>query len=259
MVLKWNEMPRVPPAVDVVLHLHGYSGARQNMILTREKEPFSGLDFSDPDNPAAPGRRRPTLAILPRGNYFGGESASGYNFPELVKPGAAIVLIEYALEQFGMSVGAATKPSYDRIIATAHSGGGSALMEILRSLDPNELHVFDATYSDPASLIDWARTRVSRDIAALEDGSGRHVAQYMSTIGGALRVLYRAGSGTEAGAREVHRALLTAIPAPPRLGTYLGDWYRVEATTEAHGTIPRRYGWRLLANSSATLSQSAAR
>ena len=68
--------------MDVVVHLHGYSGRREKMTLVRDKEPASGLDFTDPADPSARGRTRPTLAVLPRGHYFGGNSGAGYSFPE---------------------------------------------------------------------------------------------------------------------------------------------------------------------------------
>jgi hypothetical protein len=54
------------------------------MDLVREMEPRSGLDLADPANPATAGRTTPTLLTLPRGNFYGGRSGHGYDFPAQV-------------------------------------------------------------------------------------------------------------------------------------------------------------------------------
>lgn len=83
LVLRWGAMPR-SATVDFVVHLHGHSDCGQCMDLVREMEPRSGLDLADPANPATAGRTTPTLLILPRGNFYGGRSGHGYDFPALV-------------------------------------------------------------------------------------------------------------------------------------------------------------------------------
>lgn len=228
LVLKWNSMPRTGP-VDIVVHLHGYSGRRDKMNLLRDKEPASGLDFADPANPSTPGSNRPTLAVLPRGHYFGGNSGAGYSFPELVKPNGLKKLIASALEAFNARTGASI--SQGKLILTAHSGGGAALMAILKHTDPDEVFTFDALYSDPSALIQWARRRH-------QAGSG------------ALRVIYRSGEPTARNSLRVATALkgLGSLPA-----------FRVEATRTAHNDIPRRFGWRLLADPAADLANATAR
>ena len=61
LFLRWNEMPRDLAAIDVVVHLHGFSQQGGEMPLS-EKVRRSGLDLS--------GRNRPALALLPRGNWI---------------------------------------------------------------------------------------------------------------------------------------------------------------------------------------------
>jgi hypothetical protein len=225
LVLTWNAMTG-PPAVDTVVHLHGYSGRGRAMSLVRDKEPISGLDFADPATPASAGRRSPTLLILPRGNFAGGRSGMAYTFPALLPPGALAALITDALARFGAQTGVHAPAG--RLILTAHSGGGAALMAILRHTDPDEVHAFDALYTDPMPLIEWARRRAVRP-------------------GGALRVLYRAGEGTARNSERVHRALAGLDRTR----------YRVERATVGHNAIPRRFGALLLADPTAALSDTA--
>src|SRR5205807_7454814 len=61
LFLRWNEIPRAAAAIDVVVHLHGFSQQGGEMQLS-EKVRRSGLDLS--------GRNRPALALLPRGNWI---------------------------------------------------------------------------------------------------------------------------------------------------------------------------------------------
>ena len=190
------------------------------MDLVRDMEPRSGLDLVDPAHLPVAGRTTPTLLVLPRGHFYGGRSGHGYSFPALQLPGAMAVLVDDALRRFAAAAG--VQATRGRLILTAHSGGGSALMAIMRYLDPDEVHTFDALYADPAPLIAWARRR---------EASGA----------GAMRVLFRRGRGpprTAFGSTAIRRP-------PPR--------FRVEQTTVPHIAIPRTFGWRLLANPAANL------
>ena len=214
-------MPRATTTVDVVVHLHGFSGRGPRMNLVDDKEPRSGLDLVDPAHPATPGRRGPTLLVLPRGHFHGGTSGHGYSFPALTPPGALSRLVDDALRRFTAETG--VRATRGKLILTAHSGGGAALMPILRHLDPDEVHTFDALYTDPAPLIAWSRKRRAA-------GSG------------ALRVLFRPGEQTAANSLRVAAALGPGSPS-----------FRVERTRVVHNDIPRTYGWRLLADSTADL------
>src|SRR5258707_13765766 len=87
LLLRWNAVPLAAEAIDVVVHLHGFSQQGAAMPLA-EKVPRSGLDLS--------GRTRPTLALLPRGNWL---RHSWYDFPALLD-GGLDRLVDYALQQF---------------------------------------------------------------------------------------------------------------------------------------------------------------
>jgi hypothetical protein len=247
LILAWNDMSATLDAVDVVVHLHGYSlskGARLN--VARDLKVRSGLDWSDPagkDN--RPGRIRPTLALLPRGHFFGGASGRGYSFPALTAAGGLQQLINFGLERLSTSLGFG-RLKCNRLILTAHSGGGAALLSILGNVNPNEVHVFDGLYQNADALVRWAGHRIARDLSALAQNVS--VAErYMAEQGGALRVLY--GAGTAQNSRAVAEALRKAIPT----GSPLRRWYRVERTATAHLQIPPAYGWRLLADAAADL------
>jgi subtilisin family serine protease len=45
LVIRWNAMAAAPDRVDVVVHLHGFSGLGPAMRIDRHKLPASGLDF----------------------------------------------------------------------------------------------------------------------------------------------------------------------------------------------------------------------
>src|SRR5207237_9344319 len=106
LFLRWNAVPKAAAAVDVVVHLHGFSQQRGDMALA-EKVPRSGLDLSR--------RARPTLALLPRGNWLG---RTYYDFPALLD-GGLDRLVDYAIEQFARAAGL-SKLGLGRFILTAH-------------------------------------------------------------------------------------------------------------------------------------------
>src|SRR5438046_8684054 len=96
-----------------------------------EKVPRSGLDLSR--------RARPTLALLPRGNWLG---RTYYDFPALLD-GGLDRLVDYAIEQFARATGL-SRLVVDRFIMTARSGGGMPTIDTVagaaRGLD--ELRTF---------------------------------------------------------------------------------------------------------------------
>jgi hypothetical protein len=247
LMLAWNDMSAVSDAVDVVVHLHGYSlskGARLDIV--RDLKVRSGLDWSDPTGKdRTPGRPRPTLALLPRGHFYGGASGRGYSFPALTAAGGLQQLIDFGLERLATSLGLG-RLKCNRLILTAHSGGGAALLSILGKVDPNEVHVFDGLYQNADALIRWAGRRIARDQSALAQNMSTAM-QYMAERGGALRVLY--GAGTAPNSVAVAAALNKAISAD----SPLRRWYRVERTATGHLQIPPAYGWRLLADVAADL------
>ena len=232
LVLRWNRMGALPNVVDVVVHLHGFSGNGAAMRVDAEKEPVSGLDFTNPDAPGEPGRSEPTLCVLPRGNFYGGRTGKGYDFPALVTAEGLRQLIDFALARFAARIGA-PQVGARRLLLTAHSGGGAPLMRILGNYDPDEVQVFDALYSDAAPLVRWATARLRR----------------ADSTTSSLRVLYIAGTGTVYQSRVVHQAIQALVPA----GDPRASRFRVEATRVVHGDIPRRFGWRLLRDAGSDL------
>jgi hypothetical protein len=239
LILRWNEITG-PGEVDVVLHFHGFSDARADMRIDRDKERYSGLDFADPAGAAAGGRVRPTLGILARGNFAGdqpGRNPIAYDFPALASKDAVARLIDDCLARLSRETGFAARRG--RLILTAHSGGGAALSAVVGSVDPDEVHMHDATYQPSGPLVAWAKRRLDRELAA------------QGALPPALRVLYNPASGTGKRSEELARAVcpLLAPPAAERLRPF----FRVERTEVPHQEIPRRYGWLLLANAGADL------
>jgi hypothetical protein len=223
-------MDAPPTTLDVVVHFHGYSRFAESMQIDRHKEPYCGLDFVPPaSEDDARGRTRPTLALLPRGHWVGGRR---YRFPALVTPGAIDALIADGLERFAQAANIA-RPSRGRVILTAHSGGGAALLRSVADVDPDEVHIFDGLYQSAGALARWARER----IADGRSGSS------------ALRVLYRPHGGTE----QHSVALRRAIAKYGGGADVVARRFRVEATRVDHSEMPRRFGWRLLADAAADL------
>ena len=84
LVLRWNDLASAPAELDVVVHLHGFSQAGPTIAGGIER--YSGLDLAPVDGAVGPGRSRPTLTVLPRGDFSGAKTASGLSvatFPAL--------------------------------------------------------------------------------------------------------------------------------------------------------------------------------
>jgi hypothetical protein len=240
LVIRWNAITQ-PGPVDVVVHFHGFSGRQAAMRLPQDKEPVSGLDFSDPAGADGGGRSRPTIALLPRGHYYGGRSRAGYSFPALMRAGALKSLVSDALARFSVASGVSVTPG--RLILTGHSGGGAPITRIVEQVDPDEVHVFDGTYGPADAIVRWAKRRIARELAS------------PAAIPPALRVLYRSGTGTQSHADAMARDIAPVLEAAG--AERLASRFRIERTTVAHNAIPRRFGWRLLADSGADLADVA--
>jgi hypothetical protein len=232
LFMRWNEVPLDAAAVDVVVHLHGFSREGGAMPLA-EKVPRSGLELSH--------RWRPTLALLPRGNWL---RYSWYDHPALLA-GGIDRLIEYALGRFAAELPTAPAAGLemDRFILTAHSGGGMPAVDVIEGArqPPDELHVFDGLYGrDPATgdpmrgleTIDrWLDERLARE-------PGRK---------GALRVVYieqQTGPFSRRVGALISQRLAAAEPA---LAANLRRRYRVEPSAVQHAQIAQRCGPDLLA------------
>jgi hypothetical protein len=223
LFLRWNRVPVAAEAIDVVVHLHGFSQQRGAMQLA-EKVGRSGLDLA--------GRSRPTLAILPRGNWI---ERTWYDFPALLE-GGLDRLVEYALARFGEGRNA----RLGRLILTAHSGGGMPAVDAIAGARwwPDELHVFDGLYGrDPAS------GDPLRGIETIDAWLGERV-MLEPDRPGALRVVYierQTGAFSHEVGRLVSRHLAGTEPALVRR-------YRVEHSAVPHAYVAAMCGPLLLAD-----------
>lgn len=259
LILGWNDMPAMPEAIDVVVHLHGYWYPKRRLLDVIK--PVSGLALA-PEG-VAERRTRPVLTILPRGHDTGvtqkwkqkdGTYKYGYNkftFPKIVSKDGLAELIRFALDRFAKQVGG-SPPRVARLILTAHSGGGAALLKILEHTDPHQVHVFDALYQDADMLAKWARRRIERDREALQSPGTPTADDYLRAQGGALRVFYqgRVRGGTRPYSLKLRDQLV------PQLGSELQRCYRIEASNYDHFAIPRNYGWRMLVDAAADVPEA---
>jgi len=238
LFLRWNDIPVAAPSVDVVVHLHGFSQQGGAMPLA-EKVEGSGLDLS--------GRKRPTIALLPRGNWL---RYTWYDFPAL-RSGGMDRLVEYGLQRFAQAMGRGTL-AMDRFILAAHSGGGMPAVDIIAAARrlPDELFVFDGLYGrDPAvgnpmegvEVIDrWLGDRLAREPESE----------------GALRVIY-IEQQTGPFSRNVAELIASRLAnVEPALAAVLGRRYRVEVSPVQHSQIARRCLPKLLTKSDAEIDWS---
>jgi len=239
LFLRWNRIPLSSSSVDVVVHLHGFSQEGATMPLA-EKVPRSGLDLS--------GRTRPTLALLPRGNWI---RHYYYDFPALLSGGIG-ELIEYGLQQLARAMVLAAVDfrgslALGRFVLAAHSGGGMPAVDMIAGAQrpPDEFYVFDGLYGrDPATgnplrgleFIDrWLGDRMHRE----PEGQG------------ALRIVYieqQTGRFSRAVGELIAQHLATADKA---LVESLSRRYRVEPSRVQHSQVARYCLPRLLAASDA--------
>jgi hypothetical protein len=232
LFLRWNAIPLEAPAVDVVVHLHGFSRSGGTMPLS-EKVPRSGLDLSR--------RTRATLALLPRGNWL---RYSWYDFPALLA-GGIDRLVDYGLERFAAALPSRVSRPFgvDRFILSAHSGGGMPAVDALADAQrrPDELYVFDGLYGrDPAS------GDPMRGLGAIDEWlGGRMAAEPVRP--GALRVIY-VEQQTGPFSRKVGELIAKHLQqADPPLAANLRRRYRAEPSAVPHARVAERCGPDLLA------------
>jgi hypothetical protein len=234
LFLRWNQIPLSATSVDVVVHLHGFSQEGREMRLA-EKVERSGLDPS--------GRTRPTLAILPRGNWL---RHYYYDFPALLG-GGIDRLLDYAVRCVGQAAAASRDPRaafpIDRFILTAHSGGGMPAVDAIAeaSRPPDEFYVFDGLYGrDPAG------GDPLQGLEIIDRWLGERLKQEPQREG-ALRVIYieqQTGPFSRKVAELITRRR-TAVD--PDLAESLSRRYRVEVSGVQHSQIARRCLPELLA------------
>lgn len=235
LFLRWNDIPETDPAIDVVVHLHGFSQQGGDMPLA-EKVPRSGLELA--------ARARPTVAILPRGNWI---RHTWYDFPALFD-GGLDRLVAYALERF--APGRRLAP--ERLILTAHSGGGMPAIDSLAGAirPPDELHLFDGLYGrDPS------RGDPLQGIETIDAWLGDRLAGEPGRPG-ALRIVYierQTGPFSRAVGSLIERHLAAFEPG---LATQLARRYRVERSAVPHGYVAAICGPLLLADAGAEFDWS---
>jgi hypothetical protein len=221
LFLRWNRLPAEATAVDVVVFLHGFSQSGGAMKLS-EKIERSGLVLA--------GRTRPTLAMLPRGNWI---RHYYYDFPALLDGGVDL-LLAYGLHKLSEMRGAPL--ALDRFVLAAHSGGGMPAIDVIAGAQaqPDELYVFDGLYGRDPALGD-----PQRGIEVVERWLGARFAQEPARPG-ALRVAF-IESQTGPFSRTVAGLVATrlAAAAGPALRPILAPRYRVEAAGVQHSQVAR--------------------
>ena len=220
LFLRWNRIPETATAVDVAVFLHGFSQSGGTMPLS-EKIERSGLILS--------GRARPTLAMLPRGNWI---RHYYYDFPALLDGGIDL-LLAYGLHWLSGRLGAPL--ALDRLILAAHSGGGMPAVDVVAGAQaqPDELYIFDGLYGRDPSLGDPLQ-----GIEIVDRWLGDRFANEPARPG-ALRVAF-IESQTGPFSREVaKRATARLDTAGPELRPALASRYRVEAAGVQHSQVAR--------------------
>jgi hypothetical protein len=237
LYLCWNAIPHDAAALDIVVHLHGFSREGSAMLLS-EKVTHAGLDLG--------GRNRPTLALIPRGNWL---RYSWYDFPALLE-GGIDRLVDYALHRFS-AAGAGT-PDVDRFVLTAHSGGGMPAVDAIAGArrPPDELFVFDGLYGrDPAG------GNPMQGLEVVDRWLGMRLAAEPARPG-ALRIIYieqQTGAFSRRVQTLIDRRLSAVAPDP---AAALGRRYRVERSGVPHAHIARRCHRELLAEAAAEFDWS---
>jgi hypothetical protein len=228
LFLRWNNIPPSAASVDVVVHLHGFSQEGRAMPLL-EKVTRSGLDLS--------GRTRPTLVLLPRGNWI---RHYYYDFPALLSGGIG-QLIDYGLQRLAEAMTAAVPnrpkvPALNRFILSAHSGGGMPAIDVIAEAPrlPDEVYVFDGLYGrDPAG------GNPTQGLEVIDRWLAQRFAQEPQRPG-ALRVIFierQTGPFSRLVGELIARHLATS---DPDLAAGLSRRYRVEPSGVQHSQVARR-------------------
>jgi hypothetical protein len=220
LFLRWNHVPDAATSIDIVVFLHGFSQSGGAMPLS-EKVGRTGMILA--------GRGRPTLAMLPRGNWI---RHYYYDFPALLDSGIDL-LLAYGLHHLSQKRG--TPLALDRFILAGHSGGGMPAIDVIAGAQaqPDELYVFDGLYGrDPAM------GEPLQGIEIVDQWLGERFAGEPARPG-ALRVAFiesQTGPFSRAVARLVAARIDAADPAT-RLA--LARRYRVEASGVQHSQVAR--------------------
>ena len=238
LFLAWTAVGADASELDVVLYFHGFAVIGEKTAQLRDFVAVSGLDPGSGGKSLAD-RKRPTLAIVPRGSASPERSPHTpfwpYAFPALAHGGAA-TLVSDLVRSFSAARQAAivTAPPLQvgRFIVAGHSGGGRGVVGTLAGghLTPDEVYLFDALYGDPGQpLSDW--------IDALVDSPSRRRRLWIGYL-----------PGTADNSRLVERRCEAAIAgAAAGLQAGLRQRLCIVPVEGGHMDVPRRYARSLLA------------
>ena len=243
LFLSWTAIDLAAPSVDVIVYFHGFAVSGEKQAPLSDFVKVSGLDLMKGGESLAD-RKRPTIAIVPRGNASPEASPSTpfwpYRFPALFG-GGADRLVADTLKAFASARKQQGGPDEnigcDRLILMGHSGGGKAVVGVLPGLatPADEVYLFDALYDDPRpALSNWIATLIG-DYPA-ED----------------RRMCIRYLGGTAPLSKAVQAACATAVGgAPDAKQAGLRKCSVVEEAKGEHMEVPRRYARGLLATGDA--------
>src|SRR5262249_1568136 len=104
-------------------------------------------------------------------------------------------------------------------------------------------------------IITWALRHIRADANAISGMSDDDAKAYMQKSGGALRIFYIDGNGTDTLSVQIHGAIDCALAT---LGSaqqsFLARYYRAQSVGSSsadHGELPRKLGWQLLQDAGA--------
>lgn len=243
LFVSWTAVDAGTRTLDVILYFHGFAVDGEREALLSDFVDVSGLDPMKGGESLAD-RKRPTIAIVPRGNASPTRSPSTpywpYSFPAVAN-GGATRLISDVLQSFSSASqpisGIAGALQLGRLIVMGHSGGRTGVIEVLKDRDhpPDEVYLFDALYGDPGSaLSDW--------IAGVIGNSSRHQRMWIGHLDGTAAISNRV--------RELCAAAIGRAPSGQQAD--LHERLRVVAVEGSHMGVPRRYARALLAVDDAT-------
>lgn len=276
-VLRWARIPaKYSGPVDVVIHFHGYWRYPERKDGTKDERPGklatlaarSGIDLR------TPGVGRPTVGLVPHGvprQWFedGARVGDGFTFPQLATKAQLETVIDEALQRLGKLRGGDL--SRGRLVLTCHSGGGAAVVELLKVLkDYRPLcgcQFFDASYGGTATatVIDgWAAQAIDRDAKALAALAGDDARRrYLQATAAHLRMVFIENTGTAKAAIDADALLRDRLAAvkPAEVGTLLRKHFRAQKVADTkkvwHGRVPVACGGRLLADPGNDLAPDA--